>query len=66
MGKIIICSRVAPTSGCSHITWGAEDEDVLRNAAVHAQEHGLTPTPELLTRLMSFIEDEDEGEEVAL
>ena len=66
MGKIIICGKVTPTSQCSHIAWGADEEDLLRNAATHAQEHGLTATPELLTRLRSFIEDEDEGEEVAL
>ncbi len=61
MGKMIECNRVNPTSDCEHIVRGADDAEVLRNAAEHAKEHGLAPTPELLTQLRAFIEDEEEG-----
>jgi predicted small metal-binding protein len=58
MGKIINCNKVNPTSDCQHIVRGADEEEVLRNAAEHAKEHGLTPTPELLAHVRSFIEEE--------
>jgi predicted small metal-binding protein len=37
---------------------GADEEEVLRKAGEHAKEHGLTPSPELLAQVKSFIEDE--------
>ncbi len=58
LGKIIDCNKVNPTSDCHHIVRGADEEEVLRNAAEHAKEHGLAPTPELLARVRSFIQEE--------
>jgi predicted small metal-binding protein len=58
MGKIINCNKVNPTSDCQHVVSGADEEEVLRNAAAHAKEHGLAPTPELLAHVKSFIEEE--------
>jgi predicted small metal-binding protein len=57
MAKTIDCNKVNPTGDCYHVVWGANEEEVLRNAAEHAKEHGLTPSPELLARIRSFIED---------
>jgi len=37
---------------------GASEEEVLRKAAEHAKEHGLQPSPELLAKVKSHIENE--------
>jgi len=37
---------------------GDSEEEVLREAAVHAKEHGLQPTPELMAAVRAAIEDE--------
>ena len=58
MGKIIDCNKVNPTSGCSHVVRGETEDELLRNAAVHAKEHGLEPTPELLEQVKAHIEEE--------
>jgi len=58
MAKVIHCNKVNPISDCNHVVRGANEEEVLRNAAEHAKEHGLEPTPELLAAVKSFIEDE--------
>ena len=58
MGKIIDCHKVNPTSDCQHVVPGANEEEVLRNAAEHAKEHGLAPTPELLAQVKLFNQDE--------
>jgi predicted small metal-binding protein len=36
---------------------GATEEELLKNVAAHAKEHGLEPTPELLEKIKAFIED---------
>ncbi len=58
MGKIIDCNKVNPASGCKHVVRGATEEELLKNAAVHAKEHGLEPTPELLEQVKTQIEEE--------
>ncbi len=58
MSKIVDCSKVNPASGCSHVVRGATEEELLKNAAEHAKEHGLEATPELLTMVKGFIEEE--------
>ncbi len=58
MGKIIDCNKVNPASGCSHVVRGDTEEELLKNAAVHAKEHGLEPTPELLEQVKTQIEEE--------
>jgi len=60
MGKIIECHKVNPSSDCNHVVRGASEEEVLKNAEVHARDHGLEPTPELMAQVGSFIEDEGE------
>jgi predicted small metal-binding protein len=60
MAKIIECHKVNPSSDCSHIVRGEDENEVMRNAEVHAREHGLEPTPELMDQVRSFIEDEPE------
>lgn len=57
MAKIIDCNKVNPTSGCNHVVTGETEEELLRNAAAHAKEHGLEPTPELLEQVKRFIEE---------
>ena len=58
MGKVIYCNKVNPSSECDHVIRGETDEDVLRQAGAHAEEHGLEPTPELMEKVRGSIEDE--------
>ena len=58
MGKIIYCNKVNPSSDCHHVIRGKNEEEVLQQAAVHAKEHGLEPTPELIQKVKASIEDE--------
>jgi predicted small metal-binding protein len=58
MGKIIDCNKVNPASGCKHVVRGATLEELLKNAAEHAKEHGLEPTPEVLEQVKAHIEEE--------
>ncbi|BCS55232.1 DUF1059 domain-containing protein [Geobacter sp. SVR] len=59
MSKVLECSKVDPTSGCNYIVRGDTEEDILRNAAVHAKEHGIHEvTPELMERVKANIHEE--------
>jgi predicted small metal-binding protein len=59
MGKIIDCNKVNPVSGCSHVVRGATEEELLKNAAEHAKEHGIVQvTPELLEEIKAYIQEE--------
>ena len=59
MSKIIDCNKVNPASGCQHVVRGETEEELLRNAEVHAKEHGIVEvTPELLEQIKANIEDE--------
>jgi predicted small metal-binding protein len=57
MAKIIECHKVNPSAGCHHVIRADTEEEVLRLAGEHAKEHGLQPTPELLSQVKAFIED---------
>ena len=58
MSKVIYCNKVNPSSDCNHVIRGKDVEEVLQKAGVHAKEHGLEPTPELLEMVKANIEDE--------
>ena len=58
MDKKIDCGKVNPESGCGHVVRGKDEEELLRNAAQHAREHGMEPTPELLEQVKKHIENE--------
>lgn len=58
MAKVIRCQKVNPSGDCHHVIHGANEEEVLRKAAVHAKEHGMEPNAKLLAQVKSFIEDE--------
>jgi predicted small metal-binding protein len=58
MGKVIECNEVNPRSDCHHVIRGNTEEEVLAQAKVHAKEHGLEPTPELLEKVKSYIHEE--------
>jgi predicted small metal-binding protein len=60
MGKVIECHKVNPTSDCDHVVRGRDESEVMRNAAEHAREHGLEPTPELMAQVRAQMEDETE------
>lgn len=47
MGKLIECSNVDPSSGCTHVVRGKTEEEVLKQA-----------TPELMAKVKSAIRDE--------
>lgn len=58
MTKIVDCSKVNPASGCHHVVRGDTKEELLKNAAEHAREHGLEPSAELLAMVKGHIEEE--------
>jgi predicted small metal-binding protein len=59
MSKVIECARVDPSSGCTHVVRGNTEEEVLKNAMEHAQEHGIRQvTPELMAKVKGAIRDE--------
>ncbi len=58
MGKVIHCNKVNPSSECDHVIRGETEDDVLQQAGIHAKEHGLEPTPELIEKVRALIEDE--------
>jgi len=58
MTKVIRCSTVNPSSDCKHVIRGETVEEVLQKAGIHAKEHGLTPTPELIEQVKAAIETE--------
>jgi predicted small metal-binding protein len=59
MGKIIDCGKVDPSTGCSHVVRGETEEDLMKNAAEHAKEHGIVEvTPELMERVRANIQEE--------
>jgi predicted small metal-binding protein len=57
MAKLIDCGKVNPASGCGHVIRGETEEDILRQAAEHAKEHGMEPTPELMAQVRGQIEE---------
>ena len=59
MGKMVDCGKVDPSTGCSHVVHGETEEDLMKNAAEHAREHGIVEvTPELMERVRANIQDE--------
>ena len=59
MGKIIECAKVDPSSGCTHVVRGKDEEEVLKNAMEHAKSHGIREvTPELIAKVKEAIRDE--------
>jgi predicted small metal-binding protein len=59
MGKIIECTKVDPSSGCTHVVRGKDEAEVLKNAADHAKEHGIREvTPEMMAKVKAAIRDE--------
>lgn len=59
MTKIIECAKVDPSSGCTHVVRGKDEEEVLKNAMEHAKEHGICEvTPELMAKVKAAIPDE--------
>ena len=58
MSKKIECNKVNPGSDCNHVIRGETEEEVLEQAKVHAKEHGLEPTHELLEMVRAHIEEE--------
>ena len=58
MPKVLECAKVDPASGCQHVVRGETEEEVMRNAAEHAQEHGIREvTPEMMERVEANIRD---------
>jgi predicted small metal-binding protein len=59
MGKILECAKVDPSSGCTHVVRGKTEEEVMKNAAEHAKQHGIRQmTPELMAKAKAQIRDE--------
>lgn len=59
MGKMVECASVDPSSGCKEVIRGKDQQEVMRNAAEHAKQHGLRQvTPGLTAKLKAAIHDE--------
>ena len=59
MGKIVECAKVDPSSGCQHVVRGNTEEEVLKNAAEHAKQHGIREVPpELKDKVKAAIRNE--------
>jgi len=59
MGKIVDCGKVDPSTGCSHVVRGETEEELMKNAAERAREHGIVEvTPELMERVRANIQEE--------
>lgn len=59
MSKAVECSKVDPSSGCQYVVRGKTEQEVLQNAAVHAQKHGIRQmTPDLMAKVKANIHDE--------
>ncbi len=55
---MIDCRKVNPASSCGHIVFGETEEEVLKNAKIHAKEHGFSEvTPELIAMIKVNIVD---------
>lgn len=60
MGKILECAKVDPSSGCTHVVRGKTEEEVMKNAAEHAKQHGIRQmTPDLMAKAKAQIRDEN-------
>ena len=58
MAKVLECAKVDPSSGCNYVVRGETEEELLRNVAVHAKDHGIREvTPELLALVKANIHD---------
>jgi predicted small metal-binding protein len=58
MAKVLECAKVDPSSGCQHVVRGETEEEVLRKAGEHAEEHGIRDvTPQLIERIKASIRD---------
>ena len=59
MAKMVECSKVDPSSGCKHVVRGQTEEEVLKNAAEYAKQHGIREvTPELQAKVKAAIREE--------
>lgn len=58
MAKVLECAKVDPSSGCKYVVRGETEEDLLRNVAMHAKDHGIREvTPELMERVKANMHD---------
>ena len=57
MPKLIDCGKVNPASGYGHVIRGDTDEDAPQQAAEHAREHGMEPSPALMAQVKAHIEE---------
>jgi predicted small metal-binding protein len=59
MGKMVDCNKVDPSSGCTHVVHGKDEQELMRNVAEHAKQHGIRDvTPELTAKVKAAIRDE--------
>ena len=56
MAKELRCGDLVP--GCDYTARGETEEEVMEKVATHAQQaHGMSVTPELVTKARSAIRD---------
>jgi predicted small metal-binding protein len=58
MAKIVECSKVDPSSGCTQVIRGNTDAEVMQKAKEHAKEHGIRQmTPEMMEKVKMNIRE---------
>lgn len=51
------CGKVVPEAGCGHVIEAENEDELMRLAAEHARsDHGMEPTPELVSKVRQHIE----------
>jgi predicted small metal-binding protein len=56
--KEVECAKVDPSSGCTHVIRGKDENEVMKNAAEHAKQHGIRDvTPELQEKVRAAIHE---------
>lgn len=59
MGKLVECAKVDPSSGCTHVIRGKDEQELMKNAMEHAKTHGIRDvTPELEAKVRASVRDE--------
>ncbi len=59
MSKVVECAQVDPSSGCTAVIRGKDEQEVMTKAAEHAKQHGIRQvSPEMQAKMKAAIHEE--------